>query len=587
MQYKRIILTAAIPALLTVFSCSSTTKTETQPDKQDNQEQEQNQGQGQQPAKVEIAGTVILDANNGCGLVSDSSTGKGIPGVTVTDGTTCVQTDKNGVYQLKLDSYARNVYICIPSGYRIPLDDKFQTPVFYSTLPVLKTELVRNDFTLDPLEGKETKFTMVMIGDPQCKTNAQIGRYKNETIPDIKATLEGSGKYANPYAMTLGDIVYDTPELWDNMKASMAGVQVNGEWLPFFQCIGNHDHNGTRTSSDYAAVTDYIDRFGPTDYSFDRGDVHIVVMDDVVGTTSNGTKWSYASGFSDSQYAWLKQDLSLVGDKEDKMVFLCCHIPFRGGGASGSGSSFNSDKHYKDVLRLLTEFREAHIMTGHTHYAQNWIHKDYVCKGGQAVYEHVHQAACGAWWAAHSSVSGAPNGYNIYEIDGPTVVNWINKGTGRDAGYQLRVYDGNQIHSGNKGYVYSWFAPNNYGGTDGINAIGNALLEDCFVAEVWDDDDAFTTVEFWKDGKKVADFKRLPNGSCTNIPLCAYWFNEKNKKTSTWASKTASHYWYYKPTGMHPADVSGWEVKVTRTIPSSGIENVWTRSDFTTDYSEF
>ena len=160
MQYKRIILAAAIPALLTVFSCSSTTKTETQPDKQDNQEQEQNQGQGQQPAKVEIAGTVILDANTGCGLVSDSSTGKGIPGVTVTDGTTCVQTDKNGVYQFKLDSYARNVYICIPSGYRIPLDDKFQTPVFYSTLPVLKTELVRNDFTLDPLEGSHSPFTL-------------------------------------------------------------------------------------------------------------------------------------------------------------------------------------------------------------------------------------------------------------------------------------------------------------------------------------------------------------------------------------------------------------------------------------------
>ena len=573
---------------VTFLSCSPSGKEEP-PVKPDQEKEEPAQPEAQEEV-LKIEGTVIDGKNKCVGVVSDALTGKGIPGVTVSDGYSCVQTDENGVYQLAFNDYARTVAVSVPAAYKIPLDEKTHLPLFYRYVPVKKTELVRNDFALEPLEAPETKFTMVMIGDPQVKTAAQANRYKNETVQDIRQTLsEGKqeGRYPNAYAMTLGDIVFDTPGLWDNAKATMENVKAGDTWLPFFQCIGNHDHNATRSTSDYDAVTDYVQRFGPTDYSFDRGDVHIIVMDDIVGTSSNGSTWTYSAGFSDAQYEWLLQDLSFVKDKDRKMVFLCCHIPFRGGAKSGKGSSVNKDKHYEHVLGNLVGFHEAHLMIGHTHYAQNYIHTGYKCKGGQPVYEHIHQAACGAWWAARSSVSGAPNGYNIYEIDGASIVNWLNKGTGRDAAYQLRVYDGNQLYSGTKGYLYSWFAEENVGGEDGIVAIGNPALQGCFVAEVWDDDDQFVKVEFWKDGQKEGDFTRLDNGTCTNAALCAFWFNEKNKNTSTWASKTASHYWYYKPDTYAPSDMEGWEVKVFRTIPSSGKVNTWTRSELTTDYSEF
>lgn len=536
--------------------------------------------------ETEINGSRIYDINTAIGLVTDSATGKGIPGVVVSDGYYCTKTDANGVYQFKLHSLARTVFVSIPSAYEVPLHRSTHLPDFYTTKPLNASRQNRNDFTLKPLPAPETKFSIAMIGDPQCRNTSQVSRYVKETIPDIQkvAAAEASAGYPHLYAMTLGDNVSDTPNLWPNMKTSMSNVKVGDAYIPFFITIGNHDHNATRPESDYEATTDFVATFGPTDYSFNRGDVHIISMDDVVGINSTGSTWKYNAGFSDQQYAWLQQDIALVPEKERKMVFICCHIPFRGGAASG-GSSVNRDKHYADVLNLLTQFKEAHIMIGHTHYPQNYIHTSYKCKGGQPVYEHIHQAACGAWWAANSSVTGGPNGYNVYEIDGPTIVNWVNKGTNRDAAYQLRVYDGNQTYTGTKGYVYNWYSTANVAGS--ITATGNSLLRNCFVAEVWDDDDTHVAVEFWQGGKKVANFTRLPNGSCANIAIASFWFNEKSKTTDTYVSRTASHYWYYKPASGNPAAEKDWEVRVTRTIPSSGRKNVYSRSNLTTDYSEF
>ena len=78
------------------------------------------------------------------------------------------------------------------------------------------------------------------------------------------------------YGITLGDIVFDTPDLWSNMKESMANRN-----LPVFQTIGNHDHLQTETSDDNAAAN-FETQFGPRNYSFNRGDVHIVSMDNVL-----------------------------------------------------------------------------------------------------------------------------------------------------------------------------------------------------------------------------------------------------------------------------------------------------------------
>lgn len=554
---------------------------------------EDNPGGGGDDDVTEINGTKILEGNNAVGLVSNASTGKGIPGVPVTDGYTYTVTDDNGVYQMAANRYCRKVYISLPAEYAVPLDNTYHMPCLYSTKVFNKNKVNRNDFVLTP-QPVEDKFTLVMIGDPQCQKDAQVQRYVKETVPDMLSTLSASAaKYAHPYGITLGDVTFDSYDTWGPMRASMANLKLGAGYFPIFQCIGNHDHNSKVTSGDYDATAKFVEVFGPTDYSFNRGKAHIVVMDDIIVTkiksnsSPNSATWDYDGGFTKLQYDWLVEDLKHVDNKADKIIFLCLHIPFRGGSASGGSSINKTGKYYAEVLKLLTDFKDAHIMIGHTHYPQNYIHTGYKCKSGRPVYEHVHGAACGGWWSSNSNVTGAPNGYSLYEIEGNTVKNWIAKGTARAADYQVRVYDGNQIYSGTKGYTYEWYNPSNVGGSASIKAVGNALFRNCFVAEVWNDDSTNWKVEMYQNGVKIGDFKRIPDGGSCNVCITSYYFNELAKNTDSWTNKTASHYWYFKPESGQPKNEKNWEVRATQIIPDSGATNTYSSITLTTDYTEF
>lgn len=550
---------------------------------------------------TELNGTAISSDANMIGIVKDSS-GKPIAGVPVTDGYTYVVTDNNGVYQLVGSRYARKAYLSIPSGYEVPLDESNHLPAFFSPGTIVRDQQNRYDFTLTPQTTPEDKFTLVMIGDPQCQTDAQVLRYTSESIPNIQSTLTTfASKYPNPYAITLGDITFDSTNTWEGMRNSMSNIKVGSRYLPFFQCIGNHDHN-SQTSTDFDATASFFENFGPTDYSFDRGNFHIIVMDDVLCTTTstnsspNRATWNYNGGFTTYQWKWLQADLELVQNKAEKCVILCCHIPFRSGSASGGSSVNKSDAYYTEFLTALKAFKEAHIMIGHTHYPQNYIHNSYRTKNGLPIYEHIHGAACGAWWSSNLNTNGQPNGYSLYECDAKngTITNWVAKSTKDDIGVQMRVYDGDQIYTGTKGYQYAWTTTTNggagalnVGGSSNIFAKGNQVFKNAFVAAVWNDDSTNWKVELYQNGAKVGDFKRLGDGGSCDVCVCSFFFNELNKNTTSWTTSTASHYWYYVPASAEPGSEKNWEVVATQTIPTSKETNVYRCSAFTVDYAGF
>ena len=108
------------------------------------------------------------------------------------------------------------------------------------------------------------------------------------------------------------------------------------------------------------------------------------------------------------------------------MVILCTHMPLRDGTA----------QNVQAVLDLLEGYAEVHVMTGHTHYAENLIYAD----RHPGIYEHVHGAVCGAWWQSTINTDGTPNGYAVYRIEGPSIASWKYKGTGLDIGCQIRLY---------------------------------------------------------------------------------------------------------------------------------------------------
>ena len=418
------------------------------------------------------------------GYVKDTD-GNPLADVAVSDGFSVVKTNSNGYYTLKPNIDTYYIYYSIPADCAVPTNSYGQ-PAFFTAY---KASQKRYDFTLTKLSGGvEKQFNLFCLADPQCKDSTHRSYFKNETLPDIKNHV--ASKSTPSYGVTLGDVVYSEGNrncvsqmtyMRDHMNKSNTGG------MPIFQTMGNHDYtffsssitiNPDDTSSTYnvKAQREFEKVFGPIDYSWNRGDVHFVCMRNMQWNANNNAA-NYTMQFTDAQYKWLKQDLSFV--PTSKMVIICVHIPF---------ASYPNNTNVQNVINLLKNYKEAHIMSGHTHYNRNEP-----TKAGGKVYEHVHAAVCGTWWYSKINGDGCPNGYGVYEIDGATIKNWYYKGanTGmNDVGYQMRLYPGNLRCGGRYDYIQ-------------LQHGSNVLLANVFnVDPNW-------TIEVYEDGVKKGTMTQI------------------------------------------------------------------------------
>ena len=380
------------------------------------------------------------------GHVKDTN-GNPIAGVAVSNGFEVVATDKNGYYSLDVTNDTWYIYISVPAEYEIPINEYGQ-PCFYKAYP---SHTDQYDFTLTPLAGgKEDKFALFAIGDPQVRNTTQFNRLNTEAIPGIyKHCQEVKASGIPCYAITLGDIISNsdgsnTSALRDDMRDAFHAEKVG---LPVFQTYGNHDctyfGGGVTISADKRSSTFELkaqraheEIFGPVDYSFDRGDIHIVSMRNII-YQHNDKSGEYAEGFLPAQYEWLKQDLALV--PKNKMVILCVHAPvFRCTG-----------NYLEEAQALLNQFDEAHIISGHTHYSQNY---EYIAENPNTpypkLYEHNVGALCGVWWRGNIACDGAPCGYNVFMVDGNKFVEsyFMGYNAGMDSkATQMRLHRGNAV----------------------------------------------------------------------------------------------------------------------------------------------
>lgn len=391
-----------------------------------------------------------IDVKDGMTLVGKIVDENSVPieNVVVSDGYNSVETDEKGVYQLSRNLNSRFVFYSTPSEYEINTQER--RPHFFEEIPSYY-DIYRKDFTLKKMkEGAENKFTLFSIGDPQPKSGSDITRFQNETIQDIKDEAE---KHDNIYSVVLGDLVFDKPDFLEQMKNLFAHTGITT-----FQVIGNHDHYEGATN-DTDARKNFEDMFGPVNYSFNRGNAHIVVLDNIIYKG----KQNYSIGFTDSQIQWLKNDLKYV--PKNKLLIVCFHAPVR-----YSTSIQNSLKLYA----LIEPYQEVHIMSGHTHYNQNHINHN------TGVYEHNTGTACGNWWSSTICGDGTPNGYGVYKINDNSIENWYYKSTFYNKDYQIRFYP-----------------PYFYGEKDGN-----------VVANVWNADDKWK-VELFEDGVKTGNMQRF------------------------------------------------------------------------------
>ncbi len=345
--------------------------------------------------------------------------GRGLGGVAVTDGLSVVDTDGDGRFELVSLSDRDFVSVSLPAGYDIPLNPT-GTARFYEPISPNADGEMEVTFDLQRSDRDETEHTLLLLPDIQTQLPWEMARFHAESVPDMVRTIQAQGDRP-VFGMSCGDIMYDRLELYPEYER---GVQRMG--VPFFQVIGNHDLD-QENRTDEASTRTFSRHFGPRYYSFDRGAVHYVVLDDVFWHGQG-----YMGYLDADQLAWLEADLQRV--EPGTPVIVSAHIPvvstlpMRAGAASPQlGTSIAN----RDALYRLLEPFEAHVLTGHTHENEHrWSH---------GVHEHVSGTVCGAWWSGDITRDGTPNGYSVYEVRGEEV-SWRYKSTGWSDDYQIRAY---------------------------------------------------------------------------------------------------------------------------------------------------
>jgi hypothetical protein len=391
----------------------------------------------------------------------------GLEGVPVTDGVTVTPTDADGRYQFTSTADRPFVYLSVPSGYRLPTSETGTAQVYRPLEPAGDTATA--EFRLRPLDRNDTRHAFTFLADPQARTEAEMEEFQATTAPDVAETARALGDRP-VFGVGGGDLVFDTLSLFDGYKDA-----VRRTGLPFVQVVGNHDLD-VDAPADPGSTATFRRHFGPEYYSFDRGAVHYVVLDDVYWPGSDGfgsETDDYLGHLDATQLRWLEQDLALVEDGRPVVVFT--HIPplstayARNGEASPSVRGMISNR--AALYALLDPF-DAHIISGHVH------ENEHRYEAGP--HEHVVGTACGAWWTGPVCYDGTPRGYAVYEVNGSSV-RWRYKSTGRDATHQMRL---------------SFAAP-------------DADAPDRILANVWDADDDWT-VTWYEDGIRTGEMERAP-----------------------------------------------------------------------------
>ena len=415
--------------------------------------------------------------------------GSPIEGVAVSDGFRVVTTDENGYYELSnMSRESWYIYCSMPSDVEVPIDE-FGRPAFFQKYP---SSSPRYDFTFKRLQGgKEREFAIFAIADTQPTGQAHLDHFREQAQPEINAYSKSLGMPC--YGIVLGDLVGSVPSLMDDMRNELAYNKIG---MPIFTVMGNHDHISYSESNPVfpderhshwmlKIQRDFEECFGPVNYSFNRGDVHIVGMRNV-RHKDNVKVSNYETAFTAEQFEWLKADLALV--PKDKMVVICFHIPIINGGKVGDGT------YRQEMLNLLDEFAESHILSGHTHYMRSY---DYVWNNtGHKMYEHCIASTRYDMRGCNIHRDGTPCGYEVLKVRDNSVVDWYYKGFQQGANSrddQMRLYRGATIIGAEP------TGTNKYG-TMGYYQLpfdNNTLLANIFTS------DPSWTVEVYEDGVKT------------------------------------------------------------------------------------
>ena len=384
------------------------------------------------------------------GTVKDTA-GNPMAGIPVSDGFAVVLTDASGAYSLETDKAAGLVFITTPSGYT-PAASNVNLPLFWNLITSPADEDERADFVLAPVD--DSRFAFIAFADNQISNrHGEVTCFNTTTVPDINASLaQLRAEGYEPFLIALGDQAHDC--YW---KANRYGLQEAYADLrkleaPLYNVMGNHDNDNT-AMNDFDAAAEWRRNVGPNYYSFNKGGVHFVVLDNIEVVDESPLKSKdgecvYKHRIAPYQLDWLRKDLALVKDKDTPLVLLM-HAPlyyFPGG----------TRQYYienpEELLELLADFKDVRVLSGHTHVSYATASED------GRIYENNYGAVCGSWWLNarvdlgndnNICRDGTPSGYGIWRWNGKDFSNYF-KGTGLPADVQFWAYDLNEVEFDNE-----------------------------------------------------------------------------------------------------------------------------------------
>ena len=344
----------------------------------------------------------VFDDGNGDGVRQPGE--PGLASVAVSNGVDVVLTGPDGAYRIP-DRPGARVFVVKPRGWRPPVDAE-NLPLFHAP-PGARAAV---DFPLRRADEPDA-LRVLVVTDPQPASAAEVG-YLSRGLVD---RVGGRGDVA--FGVTLGDVVYDRPDLFHAVNAALARIGV-----PWYSIPGNHDL-ALGTPDEAAAVAPFEAVYGPSTYAFHAGPALFVALDDV--RPQGGPR--YVGGLRGDQLQFLGNLLAVTPD--DEWVVLMVHVPLFPPDPSGTETFRPADR--QRLFGLLGGRPHVLVLSGHTHYQRHVMHgPGDGWAGPNPLHEYNVAAACGGFWggpldsggiSVATMWDGTPPGYAVLHFAGDRV----------------------------------------------------------------------------------------------------------------------------------------------------------------------
>ena len=397
-------------------------------------------------AGAETARGIVFDDRDRNGTYDNGETGIG--GVAVSNGEEVVLTDDSGRYELDVEA-GEVLFFSKPRGYALPVRQDNIPQFFFPYFPdgtspnlgfyyagMEPTGSLPDEINFAVHEVAEPEdFNVIWTSDPQVRTHEELDFVRDDVITELVGEDAAFG-------LTTGDIMFDDLSLFQRYAEIYGQIGV-----PWFNVPGNHDMN-FHAPEDVRSLDTFTRYFGPRYYSFNWGQTHFIVLDDIYYAGSdpeNPTGFGgYEARIDDRQLDWLRNDLSVV--PRENLVVLAMHSPFRS--VASPDDTTTNVQNLPDVLALLEDFENVFAVAGHLHTTEHYYFTpDDGWNGDASFHQHTIATVSGSWWLGDKDdrgipytvqMDGTPNGYHIMTVEG-TSFSMRYKAAGQPDDYQMRI----------------------------------------------------------------------------------------------------------------------------------------------------